>query len=409
MGYLIISSFFYVVLFLVRRCTFVQLPSAYDVMLSLAFIMLIGLFAGKFFKSIGFPEITGYLITGMFVSPYLFGLVPASTLKEVKFIEEVAITFIALQSGMEMKVSFLKKQWKEITLLTLSIGVVVFIGLFFAAVLLFRNKITDYWIFAILIGVLLVLKSPLSTIAVIKDSQTHTLFGDKILSIAILKDIIVTLIFVLIIAYGKGNLSVGGVISHVVFSMLFGVLVGFVISVYMRKVTVERHIFILIVGFIVSQIYLINLDPLLASIIIGFFIQNFTNCGKDIESVLDQISPIIYLLFFVLADASIDYRVVISLLPITMIFIAVKWVFSELGILLATKDKVMRKYGTFGLLNQSGLSIALVIIVESVFPQIGAQIKGIVLSVVVITDLFAPFLFKKALQFAEKEENAERL
>ncbi len=409
MGYLIISSFFYVVLFLVRRCTFVQLPSAYDVMLSLAFIMLIGLFAGKFFKSIGFPEITGYLITGMFVSPYLFGLVPASTLKEVKFIEEVAITFIALQSGMEMKVSFLKKQWKEITLLTLSIGVVVFIGLFFAAVLLFRNKITDYWIFAILIGVLLVLKSPLSTIAVIKDSQTHTLFGDKILSIAILKDIIVTLIFVLIIAYGKGNLSVGGVISHVVFSMLFGVLVGFVISVYMRKVTVERHIFILIVGFIVSQIYLINLDPLLASIIIGFFIQNFTNCGKDIESVLDQISPIIYLLFFVLADASIDYRVVISLLPITMIFIAVKWVFSELGILLATKDKVMRKYGTFGLLNQSGLSIALVIIVESVFPQIGPQIKGIVLSVVVITDLFAPFLFKKALQFAEKEENAERL
>lgn len=386
-----------------------QLPSAYDVMLSLAFIMLIGLFAGKFFKSIGFPEITGYLITGMFVSPYLFGLVPASTLKEVKFIEEVAITFIALQSGMEMKVSFLKKQWKEITLLTLSIGVVVFIGLFFAAVLLFRNKITDYWIFAILIGVLLVLKSPLSTIAVIKDSQTHTLFGDKILSIAILKDIIVTLIFVLIIAYGKGNLSVGGVISHVVFSMLFGVLVGFVISVYMRKVTVERHIFILIVGFIVSQIYLINLDPLLASIIIGFFIQNFTNCGKDIESVLDQISPIIYLLFFVLADASIDYRVVISLLPITMIFIAVKWVFSELGILLATKDKVMRKYGTFGLLNQSGLSIALVIIVESVFPQIGPQIKGIVLSVVVITDLFAPFLFKKALQFAEKEENAERL
>ncbi len=386
-----------------------QLPSAYDVMLSLAFIMLIGLFTGKFFKSIGFPEITGYLITGMFVSPYLFGLVPASTLKEVKFIEEVAITFIALQSGMEMKVSFLKKQWKEIILLTLSIGVVVFIGLFFAAVLLFRNKITDYWIFAILIGVLLVLKSPLSTIAVIKDSQTHTLFGDKILSIAILKDIIVTLIFVLIIAYGKGNLSVGGVISHVVFSMLFGVLVGFVISVYIRKVTVERHIFILIVGFIVSQIYLINLDPLLASIIIGFFIQNFTNCGKDIESVLDQISPIIYLLFFVLADASIDYRVVISLLPITMIFIAVKWVFSELGILLATKDKVMRKYGTFGLLNQSGLSIALVIIVESVFPQIGPQIKGIVLSIVVITDLFAPFLFKKALQFAEKEENAERL
>ena len=409
MGYLIISAFFYVLLFLIRHYAFVQLPLAYDVMLSLAFIILIGLFAGKFFKSIGFPEITGYLITGMCISPYLLGLVSLSALKEMKFIEELAITFIALQSGMEMKTSFLKKQWKEITFLTLSIGITVFIGLFFTAILLFKNTTTYYLTFALLIGILLVLKSPLSTIAVIKDSQTHTLFGDKILSIAILKDIMVTLIFVLIIAYGKGNLSISGVISHIILSMLFGVVVGIVIALYMRRVAVERHIFVLIVGFLVSQIYFINLDPLLASIIIGFFIQNFTNLGRDIEAVLDQISPIIYLLFFVLADASIDFRIVISLLPITLLFIAVKWIFSEIGIVLVTKDRILRKYGTFGLLNQSGLSIALVVIVESIFPQIGVEIKSIVLSVVVITDLFAPFLFKKALQLAEKEESVDRL
>ena len=409
MGYLIISAFFYVLLFLIRHYAFVQLPIVYDVMLSLAFIILVGLFAGKFFKSIGFPEITGYLITGMCISPYLLGLVSINALKEMKFIEEIAITFIALQSGMEMRMSFLKKQWKEITLLTLSIGIAVFIGLFFTAIILFKNMTTYYLTFALLIGILLVLKSPLSTIAVIKDSRTHTLFGGKILSIAILKDIVVTLIFVLIVAYGRGNLSIGGVISHIVLSMLFGVVVGIIIAIYMHRVTVERHIFILIVGFLVSQIYFINLDPLLASIIIGFFIQNFTNFGEDIEAVLDQISPIIYLLFFVLADASIDFRIVISLLPVTLIFIAVKWVFSEIGIVLVTKDSILRKYGTFGLLNQSGLSIALVIIVGNVFPQIGVKIKGIVLSVVVITDLFAPFLFKKALHLAEKEESAERL
>jgi hypothetical protein len=178
-----------------------------------------------------------------------------------------------------------------------------------------------------------------------------------------------------------------------------------VISLYMRHVKSEVHVFLFVLAFLVSQAYIIHLDPLIICIIIGFSMQNFTLYNTDFQRVLDEISPAIYLLFFTLADAGVDLRTVIQLFPVTIALIGVKWIFTEIGIVLATKDKLMRKFGTFGLLNQSGLSLALVVLVEEAFPQVGIIVKSIVISVIVVTDLFAPVLFKKSLLIADVNEN----
>ena len=405
MGYLIISGAFTGLFFFVKRFFSPAFPYV-EITVSLAFIILIGFFIGKFFQQLGFPEITGYLVTGMFLSPYSFGLLSKTTVHELDFIKEIAITFIALQSGMEMKISFIRKYGKDVLLLTLSIALAAFAGLFLFSMLFLKPKTDMYFVGAILLGILLVLKSPLSTIAVIRESKTRTLFGDKILGIAILKDVIVLVVFALVVPFLSGESpTVTSVVVELIGSILLGLGVSILISLYMKHIKSEIHVLLFITAFLISQASIFHLDPLIISIIVGFSMQNFTPHSSDFQRILDEISPIIYLLFFTLADAGVDLRVVFRLLPITLVLIGVKWAFTEIGIIFATKDKLMRKFGTFGLLNQSGLSLALVVLVEEAFPQVGVIVKSIVIAVIVVTDLFAPILFKKSLLVASKVES----
>ncbi len=399
MNYLILSALFTFLLFLVKRIV-VSPPLLTDIVLSLAFFIIIGFFLGKFFERLRFPAISGYLIAGLVLSPYSFGLMNFEPLNNLTFITEIALVFIAIQSGMEMKMSFLKKHGKDIVRLTLSIACVTFSGVFITSLLFFKRISLETPLkAAILLGALLILKSPLSTIAVIKESGVKkTEMGDKILGIAILKDIFVILLFAILIpVLSGGNSSAVFVVLELVGSLAVGVVVGVLVALYMRHVNVELSVFIFILAFLVSQLRFIHIDPLIVSIITGFFIQNFTFAGKEFQKVLDSISPAIYLLFFALVHALTDVHMIIKLLPITLILIGVKWIFTELGLIIGTKDSIIRKFGSVGLINQSGLSLVLVLLIESAFPEIGGTIKVITIAVIIVTDLFAPALFKYAL------------
>ena len=405
MGYLILSVLFTFLLFVIRR-TIIPIPILLDTTLSVSFIIIIGFFMGKFFEYLHFPAISGYLITGLILSPYAFHLLNIEVLNNLSFIGEIALSFIALQSGMEMRISFLRKHGSSIVRLTLSIALVTFCGVFIISLLFFKGRSVALPLQgAILLGVLLILKSPISTIAVIKESGTKTEMGDKILGIAILKDIIVILIFAVLIPIFSGeNPSAMSVTFELVGSLIAGVIVGVIVTLYIRHVNVETQVFVFILAFFISQVRFIHLDPLLVSIITGFFIENFTFERKRFQRILDDISPGIYLLFFVLADASMNIHIMISLLPITLLFVAVKWIFTELGLIVGTKDSIMRRFGSVGLINQSGLSLILVLLVEEALPQVGNLVKGITISVIITTDLFAPILFKKALIKVSKIE-----
>ncbi len=398
MGYLILSILFTFLLFIIRR-TVGSIPALIDATLSISFIIIIGFFVGKFFEYLHFPAISGYLTAGLILSPYAFHLISIPTLSNLSFIREIALSLIALQSGMEMKLPFLKKHGLSITQLTISIGTITFCGIFITSFLFFKSKsIVMPTQGAILLGILLILKSPLSTIAVIKESNTKTEMGDVTLGIAILKDILVIIIFATIVPILSGkNPSAISVALQLVSSLFAGAIIGTITALYIRHIHSETQIFVFILAFLVSEVRFIHLDPLLVSVVAGFFIENFTYQGKAFQHIIDNISPGIYLLFFVLADASMDIRIIIKLFPVTLLLIGVKWVSTELGLIVGTKNRTLRKFGSFGLINQSGLSLVLVLLVEEAFPQFGSMIKSITISVIIVTDLFAPILFKKAL------------
>ncbi|GEM_PF-6293878 len=403
MIYLLASLGFGALFFMLK--TYLQLNSFYLIAFSLGFLILISFFTGKFFSKIGLPAITGYLITGLILSPYLTGGVPVYVLKATKFIEEIAIVFIAFQSGMEIELKFLKQYGKEVIRLTMLIALFAFAGIFATSLFLLKKFPGNVLNTSIILGILLILKSPLSTIAIIKESNTNTLFGEKILGIAVFKDVLVVTLFAIIVPLlTSGNSSAKLIVYGLIGSVVFGILLGFLISLYMKHIKAEAHVLIFLLALFITELSYIHLDPLIISVIVGFFIKNFTVYDNEFSKILNTFSPILYLLFFTLADSGIDIRNLIPLIPVSLLFIAVKWVFTMLGISLGTKDVSLRKYGAIGLLNQSGLSLALIVLAEAAFPVEGPIIKGIVITVIVLTDIFAPALFKKVLVKVSTEE-----
>ncbi len=384
-----------------------QFNSFESVAFSLGFLILISFFTGKFFKRIGLPSITGYLVTGLILSPYLTGGVSYSVLESTKFIEDIAIVFIAFQSGMEIELKFLRRYGKEVIRLTVLIALFAFSGIFITSMLLLKKFPANILKTSIILGILLILKSPLSTIAIIKESNTNTLFGEKILGIAVFKDVLVVTLFAVIVPLlASGNNSAKLIIYGLIGSLVFGILLGFLISLYMRHIKAEAHVLIFLLALFITELSYIHLDPLLVSIIVGFFIKNFTVYDNEFSRILNTFSPILYLLFFTLADSGINIVKLIPLIPVSILFILIKWIFTTVGIFAGTKDVLMRKYGAIGLLNQSGLSLALIVLVEAAFPTEGAIIKGIVITVIVLTDIFAPALFKKVLvKINDKEKS----
>ncbi len=384
---------------------YLQFNSFQLIAFSLGFLILISFFTGKFFSKIGLPAITGYLVTGLILSPYLTGGISVNVLNSTKFIEDIAIVFIAFQSGMEIELKFLKQHGREVIRLTLLIAALAFSGIFVTSLLFLKRFPGDVLKTSLILGILLILKSPLSTIAIIKESNTNTLFGEKILGIAVFKDVLVVTLFAVIVPLlASGNSSVKLIIYGLIGSLFFGILLGFLISLYMKHIKTEAHVLILLLALFITELSYIHLDPLIISVIVGFFIRNFTVYDVEFSKILNTFSPVLYLLFFTLADSGINIRSLIPLIPVSLLFIAVKWIFTTFGIFIGTKDIHMRKYGAIGLLNQSGLSLALIVLAEAAFPKEGVVIKGIVITVIVLTDIFAPALFKKALIKVSTEE-----
>ena len=75
----------------------------------LALILFAGLIFGRVVKQIRLPNVTGYLIAGLLIGPYVFKLVPLDLVEGLELVSEMALGFIAFSIGSEFKLSYLKK------------------------------------------------------------------------------------------------------------------------------------------------------------------------------------------------------------------------------------------------------------------------------------------------------------
>lgn len=401
--------------------------------LAMGLILLAGYLGGEISERLRLPRITGYLLVGLIIGPSVLALLEEEMLAALQPINGIAVSLIALTAGMELRVAVLRKIWRTLVYLTAGTILVPFILVVLPLLLL--TLLAAYPAFlageplrfvvtvAMVFGALAVASSPTVAIAVINESRSQGPLTTAVLGVTVLKDIVVIVLFATTLAFSRPLLDPGrsfdlGFLQSVgveIFgSILVGTALGWVVSLIMGRVRREAPLFVLGLALLISEASLrFHLEPLLVSLLAGFFMENLSS--RDAEPILEGIEASsfpIYAVFFALAGASLHLHAFLDLWPLILTLVGLRaggiWLGAYLGARWAGAEEVVRRYGWMGLLSQAGVTLALSVILVRVFPDWGGRVQTIIVGLIAVHELVGPLVFQYALakagEIGQREE-----
>ena len=398
--------------------------------MTFGFLLLAAYLVGDVFSRFKIPRITGYILAGIVFGPHAFELVSTTAVRELKLIDDLALTFIALAAGGELRLQELRQRRKSIVLIVSFLTAIVSLGVAaftFAArpllPFLADASKAQVLVVAALLGVFAAARSPSSAIAVIHECRARGPFTETVLGATVVMDVLVIFLFAAVVSIGQAFVVPGGELSfrflntigvELAGSVLIGILLGWVISLYIEYVKAELVVFILAVAFLVTflsrQFALVldhfygaslHLEPMLICVTAGFWVQNFSRAGSLFMEQIDRSSLPIYVIFFSLTGAALDIATLketwlIAVMMVTVRFVLV-WLGAYLGSSLSGDPPLFRRMVGLSFITQAGVSLGLAGIVVSRFPDWGAALATTIVAIIALDQLIGPIAFKFAL------------
>ena len=423
----------------------------------IAILLLVALFSSRLMRLIKLPNVTGYIITGIIMGPFVFGLlfnkfsfdgIENSLIYQhvdrIGWVSNVALGFIAFSIGTSFKRSVIKTLGKRVIVITIleAIGasLLVFIALLVAHFIVPNNLIS--WELVLTLSAIASATAPAATLMVIKQYNARGPLVDTLLPVVALDDaaalILFAILFQIATAIAGGTISPYAVIVkpllEITISLAVGTVLGFLISLMNRlfKSRNNRLIWCIFSVFAALGFYYLfkspkmggfELSSLLICMMSGMIYTNFVNDSGRTLDVMDRFTSPIYMMFFVISGASLnlsiffnkDGLIVIAIAAVYIIFRVIgKWSGAFTGASITRCESEVKKYLGFALIPQAGVAIGLSTTAYKLFStneatqKAGALILAIILTSTLVYELFGPLVAKFALTKAHEipEENA---
>ncbi len=382
----------------------------------------------RLFLRIKLPLITGLLFMGVISGPFFINLIPAESVKNLGFINDISLAYIAFAAGAELYLKELRNRFKSIVWMTFGQLVVTFVlgsiaiyllGDFipFMADMTMSSKIAV----AILGATIFVARSPSSAIAVINEMRAKGPNTQTALGVTVLKDVLVIILFAICFALSE-TLITGkdlklGFIAFLLFELALsfglGFLIGKLLTVILALTTESyvKTVLILILGYSVYILsyyckvwshnllgFEIYLEPLLICIIGSFVVVNYTAYRLEFTKILNRISTRIYAAFFILTGASMSIDILGDVWEIALALFTVRLLAMILGSIVGGmaggdpfKTNVM---AWMPYVTQAGVGLGLATVIANKYPDWGNQFATILIAVIVLNQVVGPPLFK---------------
>jgi len=390
--------------------------------LALGFILIMALVAGDVLRRFRLPRLTGYLLFGVVVGPYLGNLVTDAMVRELQAITGVATALIALIAGLTINFERLQRRVSGFARLTATTLGVATAGLFVLAWLAWP------WLpvapeatgaarvsMAALLAVIVISFSPTMTAAVISETGARGRFVDLVLAMVVIADLAVLVAFSLLMQAARPVLERGDPFGADVLvrlgweiggALAFGSLVGALLALYLRYVAREATLVLLVTCMVLSQVgQAQGFAPLLASMAAGLVIQNVAVAqGDALKSALQGGVLPVLVVFFVAVGASLRLDTLAASGLVAAGLGLVRVLMIRLGVRLGTQVAGMAPASTTylwtGLISQAGITLGLAAALAAEFPGWGTRIQVLLVALIVLDELVGPVAFRHGLQAA---------
>lgn len=380
-----------------------------DVLFKIGIVLIVGLLGGKIARIFKLPNVSGYLVAGLFLGTSFFKFVTAQDIKSLSIISELALAVIAFSIGSEFVVKDMLKVGKSIVIITLAEVVGAVFVVFSVMYFLFQQPFA----FSIVIAAMSAATAPAATLMVMKQYKAHGPLTRTLIPVVALDDVFGIIAFGIAMALAKLSVGqsqisflrmIGEPLIEIGASLLLGFALGLVLALITKKANNRdeiQSISLAFIGIAVGLSNILGLSALLTNIMLGTTIVNLVKNSKRVFGAINDFVSPIYVLFFTLAGASLDLSVLATVGTMGIAYIFSRAGGKMLGAWLGAKsvkaEETVSKYLGLGLLPQGGISIGLSLIVSQQLPQYALAINTIIMFSVLIYEVSGPIFAKIAI------------
>lgn len=417
----------------------------------IAVLLFAALLSTRLVRVLKLPNVTGYIVTGIIMGPFIFGLLfnnfTFDGIKEgpiyqfvqkINWVSSVALGFIAFSIGTSFRLKTLKAVGKKVIIITIleALGGSLFV-IIALLVAHFINSTAIPWELVLTLGAIASATAPAATLMVIKQYRARGPLVDTLLPVVALDDAVALILFAVLFqiasALASGvTISIYSIIIkpllEICISLGIGVIIGLLISFMNRffKSRNNRLIWCIFSVFAALGFYYLfrspamggfELSSLLVCMMAGaIYINLCQDSGKTLD-VMDRFTSPIYMMFFVISGASLDLSIffnkdgllVVIIAAIYIVFRVIgKWIGAYTGASISHSEPQIKKYLGFALVPQAGVAIGLSTTAYKLFSEneltqkAGALILAIILTSTLVYELVGPLAAKFALSRAKE-------
>jgi len=423
------------------------------IFLYVAALILVGLLSTRLMKIIKMPNVTGYIIAGIIMGPFVFGLffngfdfMNAGTdaspvyrfINSLSWINSAALGFIAFSIGSSFKTSTLKSVGKRVIVITILESLfasLAVIAVLIVAYLIFPDKIPLPLVLAL--AAIAAATAPAATIMVIKQYHANGPVSKTLLPVVALDDAAALILFAILFQIAK-TIAVGSSFDpyamfvkpllEIIISLIIGIVLGLIMSFackffFSRANRTGWVLFTVFAAlgcyYLLKQQYMgsFELSSLLTCMAAGAVYVNLRPDSIKTFEFLDRFTTPIYMLFFILSGASLNLSIFVGDNGLAVIIVAAlylvsrfegKWSGAYLGSTITHAEPNVKKYLGFCLVPQAGVAIGLATTAGNILstsnPEIGSMIVAVILTSTLVYELIGPIVTKTALQKAGEIE-----
>ena len=284
------------------------------VLLRLAAMLLFAFCFSRVTKLFKLPNVTGYILSGIVIGPYVTGLVSSGMADAMSFLTDIALALIAFGTGEFFEWSSLKQSSGGIVVITLLEALMASLVVTLTMTLVFHLSLP----FSLLLGAIASATAPASTLMTIRQYKAKGPFVNTILQVVVLDDAVALIAFsvcaaVAQILSGHKSVDVQSIVLPVLYNIAaigLGGAAAFLLRVLMRHVlSAYNHLLmtvILLLG-LSGLCAAVDISPLLSCMVFGTVHANISKENTVFKRV-DRFSPPILTLFFVVSGMRLNVQ-----------------------------------------------------------------------------------------------------